>query len=187
MSAAWAPVRLSLLVGMALGMPACRNDLDRVAQIEVPQDAPERMTTNAVYSFSDSGVVSNTLRAARIEEFGTEAERRTELNGGLELTFFDRSGVKRAILTAESGRILPAQRRMEVERNVVFVNAKGERLETEQLTWSQDSALIRTDRPVRITRAEDILHGEGMEATEDFSRYTIRRITGTLQAPVPAE
>jgi hypothetical protein len=40
---------------------------------------------------------------------------------------------------------------------------------------------VHTDRPVRITRAQDILFGQGLDATEDFSRYTIRRITGSLQ------
>lgn len=37
-----------------------------------------------------------------------------------------------------------------------------------------------TDRPVKITRAQDILYGQGLDANEDFSRYTIRRITGNL-------
>jgi hypothetical protein len=33
---------------------------------------------------------------------------------------------------------------------------------------------------VRITREQDILFGQGLDANEDFSRYTIRRITGSL-------
>ena len=69
---------------------------------------------------------------------------------------------------------------MTVDEEVVFVNARGERLETEHLTWSQDSNRVRTDRPVKITRAGDIIYGEGLDANEDFSRYTIRRITGSL-------
>jgi lipopolysaccharide export system protein LptC len=69
---------------------------------------------------------------------------------------------------------------MEVLDHVVFTNVRGERLETEKLVWEQDSARVHTDRPVKITRANDILYGQGLDASEDFSRYTIRRVTGSL-------
>jgi len=67
-----------------------------------------------------------------------------------------------------------------VYEEVVFVNAKGERLETEQLTWLQDSAKVRTDKAVRIQRGPDVIHGMGLEAAEDLSHYVIHRITGQL-------
>jgi LPS export ABC transporter protein LptC len=69
---------------------------------------------------------------------------------------------------------------MEVSDQVVFTNALGERLETERLVWSRDSDRVYTDEPVKITRQADILYGQGLDANQDFSRYTIRRITGTL-------
>ena len=69
---------------------------------------------------------------------------------------------------------------MEVYEQVVFVNAKGERLETEQLTWDQDSARVHTDKAVRIQRGPDVIHGMGLDAVEDFSQYVIHRITGQL-------
>ena len=49
---------------------------------------------------------------------------------------------------------------MEVYEEVVFVNAKGERLETEQLTWDQDSGRVHTEKAVRIQRGPDIIHGK---------------------------
>ncbi len=69
---------------------------------------------------------------------------------------------------------------MEVFEQVVFVNAKGESLETEQLSWHQDSARVRTDKAVRIQRGPDVIHGMGLDAAEDFSQYVIHQITGQL-------
>ena len=69
---------------------------------------------------------------------------------------------------------------MEVRDHVMFTNVRGERLETELLIWSQDSDRVWTDQPVKIVRAQDILYGKGLDANEDFSRYTIRHLTGTL-------
>jgi LPS export ABC transporter protein LptC len=167
----------ALVAGMFV---SCKNDLDKVAAVEVQRAAPDRITTGAEYLFTDSGMVRNRLRAGRIAEWSTEPQR-TELTDGVELVFFRPDGAQGSVLTSRRGLIKPAEKRMEVYEEVVFVNEKGERLETEQLTWDQDSAKVRTDRPVRIVRGGDVIHGQGLEADEDFSRYTIRRITGILE------
>lgn len=165
---------------LAAGAVACTNDLDRVASVELSADAPDRITSDAEYLFSDSGRLHNRLRAGRIAEHLAKDRRRTELSEGVELVFFDRAGREGSVLTARRGIILPAEKRMEVSENVVFTNARGERLETEHLVWSQDSGRVHTDRPVRIARGADVIHGVGLEANEDFSRYVVKRITGTF-------
>ena len=170
-----------LVLGALATLPvACTNDLDRVAAVEVAANAPDRITSDAEYLFTDSGRLQNRLRAGRIAEHLAKDRRRTELSEGLELTFFDRTGRPGSVLTARRGTILPADKRMEVSENVVFTNARGERLETEHLIWSQDSGRVHTDRPVRIARGADVIHGVGLEANEDFSRYVVKRITGTF-------
>ena len=159
---------------------SCTNDMDKVAAVEISRTAPDRLTTEAEYFFTDSGQVRNRLLAGRIADW-TGEPRRTELMEGLELEFLGPQGERKSVLTARRGVILPAEERMEVYENVVFINAKGERMETEQLTWLQDSARVFTEKAVRIQRGNDIIHGMGLDATEDFSRYTIRKVTGTLQ------
>ncbi|HRH67883.1 MAG TPA: LPS export ABC transporter periplasmic protein LptC [Flavobacteriales bacterium] len=173
------PYLTLLVLSLSLVLAGCRNDLDKVAAVEVASSSPERITHNAEYLYSDSGHVRNRLRAGRIAEWATDPKR-TELSGGVELVFFDTTGVQRSVLTARRGLILPKEKRMEVFEQVVFVNSKGERLETEQLTWDQDSARVNTDKAVRIQRGPDIIHGMGLDAAEDFSHYVIHRITGQL-------
>lgn len=167
----------------AVVLCSCQNDLDKVAAIEVELNAPDRITSTAEYLYSDSGRVTNRLRAGRIAEWSTGERKRTEMSDGVELVFFDRQGEEQSKLTARRGLILPKEKRMEVYEQVVFVNEKGERLETEQLTWYQDSARVRTDKAVRVQRGPDVIHGMGLDAAEDFSSYVIHRITGQLYVP----
>ncbi len=164
---------------VALVLAGCKNDLDRVAAIDVEKGGPDRITFNGEYHFSDSGRVTNLIRSGRIAQFGGEAPH-TEFAEGVELLFFGTDGRTTSRLTAERGMILDRQQRMQVDGDVVFLNAKGERLETEQLIWAQDSDRVWTDRPVRVIRSGDIIHGNGLDAVEDFSRYTVRNITGIL-------
>ncbi len=176
------PGRLVMVVGAMAAvflLAGCKNDLDRVRAIEVAPDGPDRTTAEAEYLYSDSGTVRNRVRAGTIAEYEGPSPH-TELNGGVEITFFDQLGQSSGRLTSRRGRILPLKNRMEVEEDVVFVNAKGEKLETEQLTWAQDSGRVFTDRPVTVTRSRDIIYGQGLDAAQDLSWYTVRRITGTL-------
>ncbi|MBK6832088.1 MAG: LPS export ABC transporter periplasmic protein LptC [Flavobacteriales bacterium] len=170
----------TMFIAVLLFIGGCGNDLDKVAAVELPAAVADRVTEEAEYFYSDSGIVRNRLRAGRIAEWTTKPER-TEMSNGVELLFFDAMGKPGSTLTARRGLILPGEKRMEVMEQVVFINAKGERLETEQLTWEQDSGRVHTDKAVRVQRGEDVIHGQGLDAAEDFSHYTIRRVTGTLQ------
>lgn len=165
---------------MVCGLFACKNDLDQLAQVDMDAAAPDRVTTKAEYFYSDSGIVRNRLRAGRVEEFMAEERQKTLMSDGVELVFFDPDGQQGSVLTARQGLIKPKKNTMEVRDHVVFTNTRGERLETEHLVWSQDSDRVWTDQPVKIIRAQDILYGQGLDANEDFSRYTIRHLTGTL-------
>ncbi len=159
---------------------SCANDLDNVAAVDMGKEAPDRVTLEAEYIYTDSGRVRYRLRAGRIAEWALEPKR-TEITEGLELVFFDSAGAEGSVLTARRGVILPGRKRMEAYEQVVFINAKGERLDTEEVIWLQDSARIYTDKAVRIQRGGDVIHGQGLVAAEDFSKYTVRRITGTLR------
>lgn len=173
-----APLRERAFLLLLL-LSACKNDLDSVAAVDLHADGPDRTSTGVEYFYSDSAIVRNRLRAARVEEYMTKPER-TELSGGIELVFFTVNGAEGSKLTAQRGTIRSAERLMRVAGDVVFVNTKGETLRTEELHWVQDSAIIRTDKPVTIERRQDVVHGQGMRAAEDFSRYEITRITGVV-------
>lgn len=69
---------------------------------------------------------------------------------------------------------------MLVEQEVVFRNVRGERLETEQLAWDRASGQVRTDRPVKVTRARDIIYGQGLDASQDMGSYRVHQVTGTV-------
>lgn len=163
-------------------LSSCKNDLDSVAAVDLHAEGPDRTSTDVEYFYSDSAIVRNRLRAARVEEYMTKPER-TELSGGIELVFFTVGGAEGSKLTAQRGTIRSAERLMRVAGDVVFVNVKGETLRTEELHWVQDSAIIRTDKPVTIERKQDVIHGQGLRAAEDFSRYTISRPVGNFAVP----
>ena len=165
-----------LLAGIVV---SCQSDLERAEKVRLAKDDADRTIKDAEYFYSDSGVVKNRLRAGTLQEYFHEPPI-TELSDGVELMFYRARGVEGSVLTAEEGSILNNGRLMEVRRNVRFKNFKGEILETDTLTWSQDSNLVYTDDPVMIIRIHDTIRGIGLDANEDFSRYTIKKPVGEV-------
>lgn len=163
-----------LLAGMLV---SCTNDLEQVQAIDIDSSGPERITSNAVYYFSDSGQVKNRLKATTVEMYSGDSSY-TRISDGLELTFFKED--QNSVLTANKGLILQKRGLMEVFEDVEFTNAKGERLNTEKLIWDQDSNRVYTDHFVKITRAENTIYGNGLIANQDMSWYRITQVTGDI-------
>jgi hypothetical protein len=55
---------------------------------------------------------------------------------------------------------------------------------TEKLFWTRNDGKVFTNDAVKITTRDEIILGEGLEATEDFSDLKILNVTGTLERDV---
>ena len=69
---------------------------------------------------------------------------------------------------------------MEARKNVVVVNQKGDRLNTEHLIWDEKKQKLISDEFVKITTKDQIIYGDGFEANEDFTKYKIFKTRGTI-------
>jgi LPS export ABC transporter protein LptC len=64
--------------------------------------------------------------------------------------------------------------------NVVAVNADGDTLKTEKLTWLQKEKRIFSDKYVRIIRSDQVITGIGLESDENLKNWKILQPKGTL-------
>ena len=69
---------------------------------------------------------------------------------------------------------------MIVRKNVVVINEKGNQLNTEHLVWDEKQQKLLSNEFVKITTPDEIMYGTGFEANQDFSKYRIFNIKGTI-------
>jgi hypothetical protein len=62
----------------------------------------------------------------------------------------------------------------------VVVNEAGDTMYTEKLIWEEKAERIYTDQYVRIIRPDEIIYGDGMESNQNFTKYKILNIRGTI-------
>lgn len=144
------------------------------------------------YQYTDSARLKAVLAAPYVVEHYNRAsnEKVQHLDSGFVLVFYAANGDTESVITADRGQLFASGRAL-AEGNVVVRSAKGERLQTEQLTWLREADKITTDKPVAITTLTEVLYGVGLESNTRFTDYTIYKLNGTVQltetpvAPAP--
>ncbi len=157
----------------------CENDLKEVEQLTQKEKLPLKKGKNVQLIYSEKAAVKIKVSAPKMEEYASENPY-LEMSEGIEVIFFDSLKQVNTTLTANYAIHRINENIMEAKNDVVVVNEKGEKLNTEHLVWKQDSAKIYSDEFVKITTEDEILMGEGFEANEDFTKWKINKIKGTI-------
>jgi len=169
-----------IFIGAALLFFSCENDLETINAVGSASDAPKEIAENIEVLYSDSGFVKMKLNAPVLEKYYDEQDPKVVFPKGMKTLFYDRTLTVTSRLTAEYGIRWENSQRMEARKNVEVVNEKGDVLNTEHLTYNPADGKLRSDEFVKITTADEIIYGTGLEANEDFSRYRIFNIKGII-------
>lgn len=129
--------------------------------------------------YTDSGKKMARISAPLLERYGGEKPY-IEMTKGLHVTFYDKQGAEQSYLKARYGISYETEKTVLVKNDVEVRNVKGEKLNTEKLLWEQDKQKITSDAFVKITRAKEILYGNGFESNQDFTQYRIFDIKGIV-------
>ena len=103
-----------------------------------------------------------------------------EFKNGLKVQFFDLNGKKQSEMQSNYAIIDEENNIMQAKERVVLRNIKGNKLESEVLNWDQEKSQFYTDDYVKIISQNEVIYGKGLVSNEDFSKYTIKQINGTI-------
>jgi LPS export ABC transporter protein LptC len=163
---------------------ACENDIEKVNEIIAgsEKNVPVESSTDVEFLYSDSAQIQMKLTAGKIDRF-TGEKNYFETPDGLHVFFYDNYPVVKTQLKADYGVGKDSTNtidRMEVKRNVVVINEKGDKLNTEHLIWDAKKKRIYTKEFVKITTKDEVIWGNGLDADEDFSHYEIKDVKGQI-------
>ncbi|MCE2846070.1 MAG: LPS export ABC transporter periplasmic protein LptC [Sphingobacteriales bacterium] len=142
-------------------------------------DLPVERIRGLTTLYSDSGKVTVRVNAPVYEKIRKE-QVFTRLPEGIRIEFFDENLRVESQLTAGWALHRENERVWEARKDVVVVNQKGERLDTQHLIWDERKELLTSEEDVKITTAEEVIFGKGFEADQDFSRYRIFNVRGRI-------
>ncbi len=159
---------------------ACENDINEVKDLTQDEKIPLEVQENLELVYSDSSFMKMELKAPLAENYPQLEEPEMVFSEGIKVRFFDSYGQEDSRLRANHAIYYSGKRFWHAQGDVVVVNKKGEQLNTEELFWDEKKEVIYSEVFVKITTQDEIIMGEGFEADQNFTNYTISKVTGQI-------
>ena len=171
--------RLFFLALLSALLSACENDLEKVNLVAGKKALPVETSSGLTILYSDSGKVKVKISAAEMHRFVADSPY-TEMPSGVKVEFFNQDLKVSSTLTSNYAVRKDREFVTEARGDVIVVNEKGEKLNTELLTWDERTSKIFSSEFVKISTPDKIIFGNGFEANQDFTNYKIFNIKGTI-------
>lgn len=174
----------STLFIILISFNACENNIDVVNKLTTSiEELPVKSDKDVEILYSDSAQVRAKLIASRLNQY-VGKKTYIELPKGMEIIFYNEKKEQKTKLTANYGIGYNSDgtelNKMEAKKNVVVINEKGEKLNTEHLIWDALTKQIYTEEFVKITTKDETIWGDGLKANQDFSNYEILHVKGSI-------
>ena len=155
---------------------SCENDLETINTITATDKTPTEVVTTFHTLYSDSGIVSHEIIAARMEKYNVPSEK-TIFKNGFEVNFFGERDSITSKLTADYAEITDGGNMIIARNNVIFTNYKeNQTLETEELFWDKTVKRIKTEKRFTVIGEKSTVMGYGLDTDETFTDYNMHKV-----------
>ncbi|MEI6851647.1 MAG: hypothetical protein WCL06_02350, partial [Bacteroidota bacterium] len=113
---------------------SCKNKLEDINAIKITDTFPVSTTENVEIIYSDSAKIQTVIKAPILKTYGGKNPY-TEMPKGINAIFYDSVMHVKTHLTSKYAIKYDKKNVMEAKNDVVVINEKGERLNTEHLIW----------------------------------------------------
>jgi len=172
-----------LIINIALAvvlLMSCKNDIEVISALTNIDTLPSQTIVNLETIYTDSAKIQLIVKSKLVKTYNHEEDPYLEFPIGIEVFFYDKTGVVESQLSAKYAIYHKEDKLWEAKDSVVVINANGEILNTEQLFWDENIKMIFTSKFVTITTTSEIIYGEGMKANENFKNWKIMKPRGTF-------
>jgi LPS export ABC transporter protein LptC len=159
---------------------ACKNTREELEAVSTKKE-PLEFGRDVELFYSDSAILKFVLKAPILERYVISKDSSyVEFPKGTNVQFYDQTGAPDSKLECDYAIQYEKSDRVLAQKNVRVYNRNGDKLNTEKLWWDKKSKKVYTDAFVKIQTPDEIIYGDGLESNEDFTKYRILNIKGTL-------
>lgn len=170
----------SIIFFILVVFSACENDLKDVEKISAKAVAiPVDTSTGVEIIYSDSAKVQAKLMAPELLHYNT-AKPYYEMKKGVTVIMYDDFLTETTRITSDYAIQRENEKVVELRKNVVVTNKKGETFKSEELIWDQNTRKCYSNKLVSIITSSQTIYGTTFWAKEDFSYYEIMQSTGNF-------
>ena len=173
---------IPVFTGIIMLFYSCDNsNIEKINAVTSELNAPTMSVTNTEILYTKNALIQTKIISPEINRYIDIEEPYTEFPKGIYVEFYDSIQNPTSFIKAKYCIYDETERLWTAENDVVSVSAEGDTLNTEYLIWNQKTRKIYTDRYVRITNEDGVVHGKGFEANQDLTKWEIKQTSGTIK------
>jgi len=174
-------VIIPVIAGIITLFSSCeQSKVEIINTITSESNVPTLSVTNTEILFTKNALIEVKIISKQINRYINIEKPYTEFPQGLYVEFYDSTQIVTSYIKANYCIYDETERLWTAENDVVSVSDEGDTLNTEFLIWDEKTGKIYSDRYVRITNKDGIIHGKGFEANQDLSNWKIKKTSGTI-------
>ena len=169
-----------LIAGLAL-ITGCENDLKDIQKISANEvNKPIERYTDVDVIYSDSAKVKAHMTAPLMIIYKVKKPY-TEMPKGVKVIFYDADLKQSSSIVADYGVRHDDEKTIELRKNVVGTNVKGDTFTSDELIWDEGTKLIHSSKLVHAVMADgSITDGTSFTSDENFNHWTLANGTGKI-------
>ncbi len=175
------------MISILLLLLSCGSDLKEIDYVIAEEQLNYEEALDVSMIYSDSAIVRVNVSAPRMLRHLDRENPRQEFLDGVKITFYNESNRPQSVLTSKYAVRYDKKNEIEIRDSVVWQSNGGERLETEELFWDERKERVYNNRFLTITKPEEVIHGIGFEANQEFTEWTIHAVEGIFLRPTKDE
>ncbi|MFP3859449.1 MAG: LPS export ABC transporter periplasmic protein LptC [Bacteroidales bacterium] len=166
---------------IVLLISSCQKDnIEKVKILSEEKRFPDQSLNESEIIYSKNGLMELRVQAPVIDHYQNSKSSQIEFPEGMLAEFYDTTLTVESQISANYAVYHESSQIWEAKNNVVTINNQGDTLNTEYLLWNQNESIIYTDRYVKITTKDGVIHGKGFESNQNFTNWKIKETTGSL-------
>jgi len=169
-----------IIAGMAL-LTGCENDLKDIQKISAAEvNKPIEKYTDVDVIYSDSARVKAHMTAPIMINYKVKKPY-TEMPKGVKVIFYDNNLQETSTIKADQGVYREEEKLIELHKNVVGTNAKGDTFSSDELIWDQNTRQIHSSQAVHVKLADgSVTDGTSFVSDENFNHWTMEQGRGII-------
>lgn len=175
------------LLCLAWGFSACENNPADVAALMAKMNTQAEQAENVEILYSDSAQIKVRITGRVMLNHLDPVKPRQEFTDGILVEFFGPNKQISSQLSAKYAQRIERDGEVLARDSVVWLSAKNEKLETEELIWDEKRKEVYTKKFAVITTPKEIIYGHGFTANQDFTDARIHQVEGIITVDDPRD
>ena len=172
---------ITVLVLGTVMLFSCKTNMKDVDAIGNRNGMPEMSGENMELFYSDFALLKYKVITPLYNKYNQDDKKYDEFPKGIHAELYEKDGSMVGSITSKYAKKLEEEMLWELRDDVVVINDKGEKLETELLYWDMKKEIVYSDRYSRLTADENIIEGNnGFKSDQSLRNPVFNKVTGVI-------